>query len=54
MFQLEVDGVVMPDLATDSLDMLIPEFSDAAVGAAQQELIQVENGHIEDIAELSF
>jgi hypothetical protein len=54
MFELKVDGVVMPDLATDGLDMPIPELSDAAMRAAQQKLIQVEYGHIENIAELSF
>ncbi len=54
MFQLEVDGVVVPDLTADRLDMPIAKFSDATMRAAQQELVQIEHGHIENIVELSF
>jgi hypothetical protein len=54
MFQLEVDSVVVPDLTTNRLDMLIAKFSDPTMRAAQQELVQIEYGHIENIPELSF
>jgi len=54
MLQLEIDSVIVPDLAADGMDVSIAEFSDAAMRAAQQELIQLEYGHIENVAELSF
>src|SRR6516225_6333681 len=54
MLQLEIDSVIVPDLAADGLDVSIAEFSDTAMRAAQQELIQLEYGHIENVAELSF
>src|SRR5262249_37995628 len=54
MLQLKVDGVVVPDLTTDRLDMFIAKSSDTAMGAAQQELVQIEHGYIENLTELSF
>jgi hypothetical protein len=44
----------MPDLAADGLNMPITESSDPAMGAARQELIQLEHGHIKNVAELPF
>src|SRR6516165_11158232 len=54
MFQLEIDRVVVPDLATDRLDVSVAKSSDAAVGTAQQKLVQLEHGHVKNVAELSF
>src|SRR5215472_14608226 len=54
MLQLEVDRVIVADLATNRLDMFVAKFSNAAVIAAQQELIQVKDCHIKNVAELSF
>jgi hypothetical protein len=44
----------VPDLSTDRLDVSVTESSDAAMGAAQQELVQLEHGYIKNVAELSF
>ena len=49
MFQLKIDRVVVPDLAADGLDVSIAESSNAAVRAAQQELIQLEHGNIKNV-----
>ena len=54
MFQLKIDRVVVPDLTADRPDVLVAKFPDTAVRAAQQELVQIEYGHIENIAELPF
>jgi hypothetical protein len=34
MLELQVDGVVVPDLTTDRLNMLIAKFSHPSMGAA--------------------
>ena len=54
MLQLEIDGVIFSDLTTYFLNMAVTEFTHATVAAAQEILIEVENGYIEDIEELFF
>ena len=54
MLQLEVDRVVVADLATNGLDMFVAKLSNATVIAAQQELVQVKDSHIENVVELSL
>src|SRR5580704_15411302 len=52
VFQLEIYSVIVPDLAADGLYVSIAELSYAAMGAAQQELIQLEHGHVKHLTEL--
>src|SRR5262249_53517462 len=54
MFQLKIDNIVVPDLAADVLNMFICEPAYAAVSAAQQVLVQIEYGYVEEVAQLSF
>src|SRR5215472_10733084 len=52
VFQLQVYRLVVADLASNSLDVAIAEFAHPAMGAAQQKLVQIEHGHVKNIAEL--
>jgi hypothetical protein len=54
VFQLQIDAIVIPYLTAGVLDVPVGEFSDAAVGAAQQILIEVKYSNIEYIAQLFF
>ena len=52
MLELQIDGVKLPDLATDIENVPVTEFSDAAMRAAQQVLIEVEHRDFENIIKL--
>jgi len=52
VFQLEIYRVIVSDLAADGLYVSIAELSYAAMGATQQELIQLEHGYVKNVTEL--
>jgi len=52
VFQLEIYRVIVSDLAANGLYVSIAELSYAAMGATQQELIQLEHGYVKNVTEL--
>src|SRR5215831_19444161 len=54
VLELQIDGVKLPDLTANVENVPVTEFSDAAMRAAQQVLVEVEYCDFEDIAELLF
>ena len=54
MFQLQINGVVVPDLTANVLNMFVCEAADATVHTAQQILVQIEHGYVEKVAQLLF
>ena len=50
MFELQVDGVELSYLTTYIENMPVTKFSDAAMSAAQQILIQIEHRDLEEVA----
>ena len=50
MFELQVGGVELSYLTTYIENMTVTEFSDAAMSAAQQILIQIEHRDLEEVA----
>src|SRR5690242_9784661 len=54
VLQLQIDAVEVSDLSADVLDVPVPEPSDAAMGAAQQILVEIEYSDLEAVAELPF
>ncbi len=49
VLELQIDGLVVSNLTTYIQNVPVAEFSDAAMGAAQQILIQVEYCNLEDV-----
>src|SRR5713226_4076845 len=54
MFQLKINRIIAPNLAANILDVFVTKFSHPTMSAAQQILVQVEHGHVENFVELLF
>ena len=54
MLQLQIDRVEVSDLAANIANMAIREAPHPPMRGAQQILVQVKYGHIEDVGQLPF
>ena len=54
VLQLQIDGIELADFSADFSNMAVAEPAYATMPAAQQILVQIENAHVEDVAELPF
>ncbi len=54
VFELQVDDVEPPDRVADFLDVSVRELANAAMWAAQQVLVEFEQGDVEALAQLAL
>src|SRR5215475_1640856 len=53
-FQLQIDCIEAGEFSADFLDVSIGKPGDPTMTAAQQILIEIEDGNVENVAELTF